>query len=96
MANQSNQLRLPAVGAKFPDLVPRIGGIKQAESANWVNFLLFIGFALARRNPTGAATSGDLQELGSCINPILHKWFRNSCFTCDGSSTIQDFSLHLT
>jgi hypothetical protein len=53
MANQSNQLRLPAVGAKFPDLVPRIGGIKQAESANWVNFLLFIRFALARRNPTG-------------------------------------------
>ncbi len=25
MANQSNQLRLPAVGAKFTDLVPRIG-----------------------------------------------------------------------
>ncbi len=25
MANQSNQLRLPAVEAKFPDLVPRIG-----------------------------------------------------------------------
>jgi len=27
------------------------------------------------------------------INPILHTWFRDSCFTCDGSSTIQVFPL---
>jgi hypothetical protein len=26
------------------------------------------------------------------LNPILHMWFRDSCFTCDGSPTIQ-FSL---
>ncbi len=29
-----------------------------------------------------------------CIfNPILHRWFRDSCFTCDGVLTIQVFSL---
>jgi hypothetical protein len=27
------------------------------------------------------------------FNPILHTWFRYSCFTCDGSSTLQDFPL---
>jgi hypothetical protein len=27
------------------------------------------------------------------INPILHTWFRDSCFTCDGFSTIQVFPL---
>ncbi len=27
------------------------------------------------------------------INPILHTWFRDSCFICDGSSTIQVFPL---
>ncbi len=27
------------------------------------------------------------------FNPILHTWFRDSCFTCDGSSTIQVFPL---
>jgi hypothetical protein len=25
----------------------------------------------------------------SDFNPILHTWFRDSCFTCDGSSTIK-------
>jgi hypothetical protein len=25
------------------------------------------------------------------FNPILHMWLRDSCFTCDGSSTIQLF-----
>jgi hypothetical protein len=29
----------------------------------------------------------------ACFNPILHTWFRDSCFTCDGSSTIQVFPL---
>jgi hypothetical protein len=23
------------------------------------------------------------------LNPILHRWFRDICFTCDGSLTIQ-------
>ncbi len=27
----------------------------------------------------------------SSLNPILHTWFRDSCFTCDGSPTIQIF-----
>jgi hypothetical protein len=27
------------------------------------------------------------------FNPILHTWFRDSCFTCDGSPTIQVFPL---
>ena len=27
------------------------------------------------------------------LNPILHTWFRDSCFTCDGSPTIQGFPL---
>jgi hypothetical protein len=27
------------------------------------------------------------------FNPILHTWIRDSCFTCDGSKTIQDFPL---
>jgi hypothetical protein len=27
------------------------------------------------------------------INPILHTWFRGSCFTCDGSPAIQVFPL---
>ena len=27
------------------------------------------------------------------LNPILHTWIRDSCFTCDGSKTIQDFPL---
>jgi hypothetical protein len=27
------------------------------------------------------------------INPILHTWFRDSCFTCDGSPTIKVFPL---
>ncbi len=26
---------------------------------------------------------------GCRFNPILHSWFRDSCFTCDGSLTIQ-------
>jgi hypothetical protein len=30
---------------------------------------------------------------GKNINPILHTWFRDSCFTCDGSSAIQVFPL---
>jgi hypothetical protein len=28
------------------------------------------------------------------INPILHTWFRDSCFTCDGCPTIQVFPLN--
>jgi hypothetical protein len=27
------------------------------------------------------------------FNPILRTWFRDSCFSCDGSSTIQVFTL---
>ncbi len=27
------------------------------------------------------------------INPILQRWFRDSCFTCDGSLTTQVFPL---
>jgi hypothetical protein len=27
------------------------------------------------------------------LTPILHTWFRDSCFTCDGSPTIQVFPL---
>ena len=27
------------------------------------------------------------------FNPILHMWFRDSCFTCDGSLTIPVFHL---
>ncbi len=27
------------------------------------------------------------------INPILHTWFRDSCFTCDGSPAIQIFPM---
>ncbi len=34
-----------------------------------------------------------LGELNLKINPILHTWFRDSCFTCDGSSTIRVFPL---
>jgi hypothetical protein len=32
---------------------------------------------------------------GRClyVNPILHTLFRDSCFTCDGSPTIQVFPL---
>jgi hypothetical protein len=30
------------------------------------------------------------------INPILHMWFRDSCFTLDGSSIIQGFPCFLT
>jgi hypothetical protein len=30
-------------------------------------------------------------RLENSFNPILHTWFRDSCFTCDGSSTIQVF-----
>ena len=29
----------------------------------------------------------------SQLNPILNTWFRDSCFTCDGSPTIQVFPL---
>jgi hypothetical protein len=27
------------------------------------------------------------------FNPILHMWFRDSCLTCDGLSTLRVFSL---
>jgi hypothetical protein len=32
-------------------------------------------------------------SLTSYLNPILHTWFRDSCFTCDGASTTQVFHL---
>ncbi len=31
-----------------------------------------------------------IRNIGN-LNPILHTWFRDSCFTCDGSHTIQVF-----
>ncbi len=35
------------------------------------------------------------QSLSGCFNPILHKWFRHSFFTCDGSSTIHFSTLNV-
>ncbi len=31
--------------------------------------------------------------IGFCYTPILHTWLKDSCFTCDGSPTIQVFPL---
>ncbi len=35
----------------------------------------------------------NLRASSFLINPILHTWFKDSCFICDGSSTIQVFPL---
>jgi hypothetical protein len=37
---------------------------------------------------------GGMEGLEGKVNPILHTWFRDSCFTCDGSPTIQVFPLN--
>jgi hypothetical protein len=34
-----------------------------------------------------------LFSCGGHLNPILHTWFRDKCFTCDGFLTIQVFHL---
>jgi len=47
----------------------------------------------ASDTPTSTARNEEEEnEVKVVINPI-HTWLRDSCFTCDGSSTIQVFPL---
>jgi hypothetical protein len=43
----------------------------------------------ASDTPTNTAWDEEEEtEVKVVISPILHTWYSNSCFTCDGSSTI--------
>jgi hypothetical protein len=47
-----------------------------------------------RNNPTQLADEKKCTTNSvGYLTLYLHTWLRNSCFTCDGSSTIQDFPL---
>jgi hypothetical protein len=52
-----------------------------------------ISAQLPRNSFSSRLSAASRQRKCLIFNPILHMWFRDSCITCDGSSTIQIFPL---
>ncbi len=91
--------RLPGHGAKkrlaprrYNPAIPYFhAGLNHHEKTAW--YILREQCCSSSRMSQPAADSND--HLVHFFNPILHTWFRDSCFTRDGSSTIQVFPLQV-
>jgi len=63
--------------------------------SGWGRLYLGKDYNLKKGCSTLTMRTDQLGTIPMYFNPILHTWFRDGCFTCDGFSTIQVFPLLL-